>query len=298
MKNLEGAIALVTGAGSGIGREITLALARAGCHVLVNDVVWESAEKVAHEVRALGRKSEAFVADVSSLPPVEEMCRKVLQNWGRVDILVSNVGIYVVGRLMDVPMEEWERSMNVNLWSHIYTTRVLLPEMVKKRRGHIVYISSAAALWGHGYILPYVTTKFAVCGFAEAIAAQARPFNVGVSVVCPTYVKTGFLESAHVYGGQAAKDSVATKGGWTYRRVSLEPKKVAQKVVRGIRHNRFLVLTDFTMRLAMIGKLLFPQLFLRINGKITDWALPPPKPEAGSLLPDRSLSKLKNKETP
>lgn len=277
MKNLEGATALVTAAGRGIGREVALALARSGCHVLINDRGREKAERVAEEVRALGRNSEALVADLSDSSQTEEMCRRALRDHGGVDLLVNNAGIYVVGRLMDIPIEEWERSINVNLWSHIQTTQILLPEMIKKKRGHIVYMSSGAGLWGHGYIPSYVTTKFALCGFAEAVAAQARLFGIGVSVVCPLYVKTGVADSAHVYGGPAAEQSVSTKGEWVDRWMSLKPEKVAQKILSAIRRDRFLVLTDLHMRLLVYGKLFFPQLFLRLNSKITDWALPAAK---------------------
>ena len=274
MRNLEGATALVTAAGGGIGREIALALARSGCHVLINDLVKEKAEGVVEEVRILGRNSESLVADVSDSSQMEAMCRKALRDWGGVDILVNNAGIYVVGRLMDIPIEEWERSINVNLWSHIQATQILLPEMIRKRRGHIVYISSGAALWGHGYVPSYVTTKFALSGFAEAIAAQAHLFKVGVSVVCPFYVRTGYVHSAHIYGGPTVEESVLTKGKWLNRWMSLKPEKVARKVLSAIRRDRFLVLTDFSMKCCKYGKFFFPQRFLRLNSKLTDWVLP------------------------
>lgn len=273
MKDFKDKIALVTGAGGGIGREIALELARKGCHVILNDITQPRLNEVGREIEQLGRRSHEIIADLSKRSEVERMCEEALAWLGRVDILVNNAGIATSGMINDIPLDKWEEIFNVNLWPHIISTRILLPKMKERGEGYFVHISSASGLWGQGFTPAYTTTKFAVVGFAESLAAQARSCGVGVSVVCPSFVKTDLMKSSieagHVYGDPGMK-SRAPQLAQRFVRIGMSPRRVARKTVKAIQKNRFLVLTDVPTRVMYPLRSLFPQLFHRMNSWITE----------------------------
>ncbi|MBI4208457.1 MAG: SDR family oxidoreductase [Deltaproteobacteria bacterium] len=273
MKDLKDKIALVTGAGQGIGREIALALAREGCQVVVNDIVKEKAEEVTREIVSRGCSSQSMVADISDRSQMESMCIEALSRFGRIDIMVHNAAVRVAGRVEEIPVAEWERILNANVWSQIIATRVLLPSMLEKKRGHFVHIASLAGLWAGGMILPYATTKFANVGFAEALSAQVRSSGIKVTLVCPAFVRTPSVGAYRVSGKEPSQESFVKSHDWFNNHWGMDPEKVAEKVVRAIRKDQFLVLIPAISRLLLLGRVLFPQAFLRLNSRITDRVL-------------------------
>ncbi|MBI2059890.1 MAG: SDR family oxidoreductase [Nitrospirae bacterium] len=273
MKDLRDAVALVTGAGSGIGRATAVELARQGCRVALNDLRAESLGHVEEEIRALslGRNPLAVSADVSDRSAADEMCEKVMREGGRVDILVNNAGVGLVGRMEETSIEDWEWIMGINLWAHIHTVRKLLPPMLERGSGHLVHVSSGAGLVAAGPLLAYAVTKFAVVGLAEALAAQVRSAGIGVTVVCPYAVKTSIIDSLH-----SARPSSKEIDDFAHRAVEngIPPEEVARKIVRAIRRNRFMVYTHPWFRFAVWTKALWPQLSIRINARLTDRLYP------------------------
>jgi NAD(P)-dependent dehydrogenase (short-subunit alcohol dehydrogenase family) len=266
MKDLKEAIALVTGAGSGIGREIALELARQGCHVVVNDIAREGVERVAEEIRQLGRRALAIVADVSNASKVQGMCQQAIETLGRVDILVNNAGICICGRFEEISMEDWEKILRINLWASIYTTRALLPQMLKRGTGHIVYVSSGAGLFGTGLSAPYNTTKAGLVGFAESFAAQVRSRGIGVTLVCPAFVKTPLFQTVQIrINDSDTRDRFMHFKDRAYAHWSQSPRAVAQKVTWAIRKNRFLLITHWHAKVLLWLHTFFPQLYVRIS---------------------------------
>lgn len=290
MKELKDSIALVTGAGSGIGRAIALMLARKGCHIILNDISRESCEQVAREVMVLGRESRVLIYDLTEKKEAEELCHKALGLFGRIDILVNNAGIAVSGRLEDIPLDDWDRIINLNLKAHIYITRLLVSQMIARGRGHIVNIASFAGVWGPGYLLPYATTKFGVVGFSEALAAQLYSAGVGVTVVCPMFVRTPLIKSVVVPGDAETQSSFSRASDRVYDYFCVTPERVARKVVRAIRRNRLFLVTHIGSYLIIWGRIFFPKTFYRINGWITDRILPKPKREGTKQDRDRKAA--------
>lgn len=143
--DLQGKIALVTGAGRGIGKAIALTFAKEGADVAVNDVDAVNAEATASEVRALGRKSIAIGADVSKENEVQQMVARIIREWGGIDILVSNAGIGNQLMVEDMSAEDWHRVMGVNLDGPFYCSKAVIPTMKKRGGGKIIIISSLAA---------------------------------------------------------------------------------------------------------------------------------------------------------
>lgn len=269
MRDLKDSVALVTGAGSGIGRATALELARSGCDMVLNDLRAEALVEVERSIVSMGRRAVSIPADVSSRDQAEALCRRATEAFGRVDILVNNAGVGVTGRMEEMPLEDWEWIMGINVWAHIYTTRALLPQMLKRRQGHLVHVASGAGLLASGSLLAYSVTKFAVVGMAESLAAQLRSAGIGVTVVCPAHVRTGIVEAARYRGSEADVASNMSFGRKAIER-GMDPEVVARKIVKAIRKNRFLLLTHPWFRFVVLLRVLFPQSAVRVNAWFTD----------------------------
>ena len=274
MRDLKDKIALVTGASQGIGRETALALVRAGCHLIITSRSKAGLEETAQEIEKLGGRSQIIVAELSDRSQIEVMCRQALDFFKRVDILVNNAATRVSGRLEEISVEDWDEIIAVNLWGYIYTTKLLLPQMIERGEGHLVYLSSVAGFWAPGLMLPYATTKFANIGFAEALAAQVRSSGIGVTVVSPAFVKTSIFDSYNVVGSDKTQASVSRTREWIRSHWVMHPERVGEKIVRAIRRNRFFLLTHPETRFFLWGRAMFPGFFARLNSWITDRVLP------------------------
>jgi NAD(P)-dependent dehydrogenase (short-subunit alcohol dehydrogenase family) len=199
--DLAGAAVVVTGAGSGIGRAAALSFARRGARVVVGDLDEARAGAVAAEVEAAGGGAVAVRADVTDLADVEGLRDACLERFGRVDVVMNNVGVIAMGPPETLPLEAWQRVVDVNLLSVVRSNLVFLPLLLDQGRGHVVNTASVSGLLAHGYDrLPYVTTKHAVVGMSESLALYLRPRGIGVTCVCPSGVTTNIAEQITFYG--------------------------------------------------------------------------------------------------
>ncbi len=193
---LKGQVAIVTGGGDGIGKGIVLRLAEEGADVAVVDINAKSAENVSEEVRRKGRKSLPLVADVSNNDEVKDAVEAVLKQWGEIDILVNNAGISpkrkgVKVDLVDMPDEEWDRVLKVNLTGMFYFCKACLPSMIARRYGKIVNISSVAGKTG-GFAggIHYASSKAGILGFTKTLAREVARYGINANVVMPSRVET------------------------------------------------------------------------------------------------------------
>jgi 3-oxoacyl-[acyl-carrier protein] reductase len=194
--NLTCRIAIVTGAGQGIGEAIAVRLATAGADVAVVDLNLPLAEAVASRLRGLGRRSIAIRCDVSRAPDVEEMRDRVLSKFGKIDILVNNAGI--AGRnapLVEVSEAEWEQVMTVDVKSVFLCSKAVLPHMIERRCGKIVNVASIAGKEGNPNLTPYSAAKAAVIGLTKALAKEVVHFGVYVNCVAPAVIETPILKT-------------------------------------------------------------------------------------------------------
>ena len=183
---LEGKIALVTGAGDGIGKGIALTFAKEGADVAVNDMNLGTAEATASEVRALGRRSMAIKADVSVQDEVNQMVEQVIREWGGIDILVNNAG--GGNRLMveDMTAADWHRVLGVNLDGPFYCSKAVLETMKNRGGGKIINIVSLAARkMSIGNCVAYTTAKSGLLGFTRHLAFEVGPYKINVNAICP-----------------------------------------------------------------------------------------------------------------
>ena len=189
---LTGKVAIITGAGRGMGKAVALTLAREGATVVVNDLRPELAMSVAEEIRAEGGKAIAHVADVSDEIQVREMVDATVERFGTVDILVNNAGILHATRPLEtIPLVEWELMMAVNVTGVFLCTKAVLPIMKAKRSGRIVNISSSAgrstSTFGGAH---YTTSKAAILGLTRHTAREAAPYNINVNAIAPGSMDT------------------------------------------------------------------------------------------------------------
>lgn len=231
--DLHNSVAVVTGAGSGIGRAAAHAFARRGVRVVVTDLVRERAHAVAGE---LGARAVAAVCDVTSLDDLVAVRELALDRFGRIDLVMNNVGILAVGPVEDIPLAAWQRVVDVNLLGVVRSNLVFLPGLLEQGAGHIVNTASTAGLLPYGYDrLPYTSTKHAIVGLSEALALYLRPRGIGVSCLCPAGVATNIVEQITFYGKPAPPRGPDFP--------VLDADTVGELVVEGVSHDRFLILT-------------------------------------------------------
>jgi NAD(P)-dependent dehydrogenase (short-subunit alcohol dehydrogenase family) len=199
-QDLRGRVAVVTGAGKGIGRATLLELAERGVHVAGCDTDLPALEETLAECRAMGARTVGALVDVSDGPALQDFAGKVERELGPCFCLVNNAGVGVAGGFFDTRDEDWEWLLRVNLWGAIHATRAFAPLMRARGEGRIVNVASASGYCNLPSLTAYGTTKYAVVGLSEALRAELSPFGVMVSVVCPALVRTSILDSARIRG--------------------------------------------------------------------------------------------------
>jgi 3-oxoacyl-[acyl-carrier protein] reductase len=190
MKPLENQIAVVTGAGRGIGRAIALKFASEGADVVCVSRTAENSEKVAGEVRALSRKAWALAVDVSDAAAVNAAAEKILADCGKVDILVNNAGVTRDGLLMRMSDADWDAVLNTNLKGAFLFTKAFTRSFVKQRSGRIINVASIIGLIGNAGQANYAASKAGLIGFTQSIAKELGSRGITVNALAPGFIET------------------------------------------------------------------------------------------------------------
>jgi 3-oxoacyl-[acyl-carrier protein] reductase len=190
MKQLENQIAVVTGAGRGIGRAIALKFGSEGADVVCVSRTAENSEKVAGEVRALGRKAWAIAVDVSDAAGVSAAAEKILAECGKVDILVNNAGVTRDGLLMRMSDADWDVVLNTNLKGAFLFTKAFTRSFVKQRSGRIINVASVIGLIGNAGQANYAASKAGLIGFTQSVAKELGSRGITVNALAPGFIET------------------------------------------------------------------------------------------------------------
>jgi NAD(P)-dependent dehydrogenase (short-subunit alcohol dehydrogenase family) len=242
--DFDGKVVAVTGAASGIGREIALAFARRGARVAVADIDGERLQGVSRELEGIGTHTLAKVVDVSDAEQVEKWCEDVYEEMGRVDVLCNNAGIGVAGRLEDVSLEDWQWIVGVNLWGVIHGCHYFYPRMIAQGGGgHIVNTASGAGLAPLPLMTAYCCTKYAVVGLSETLRAEAALHGIGISTLCPGIVDTPITRSAKLCSPteRSTTQELQERLVRIYGRRAYTPDRVAAAVVKAVERNKGVV---------------------------------------------------------
>lgn len=236
-------VAVVTGAGSGLGRAIAVELAHEGATVVGVDIDTAGLARTSAIAEETGRRCQAKCVDVSAWTQMEAMAREVLDEFGHVDVLVNNAGVGVGGELVDVPVEDFEWIVGINLMGEVYGTRLFLPSMIERRSGHVVNVASLSGLVPLPFHLPYTTTKYALTGFSEALWVELKRHGIGVTLVCPGAVKTNIMSHTRTPdvenpSQKRFKDSF----GRVLEDRGMQAERAARKMLASVEKGKFLCL--------------------------------------------------------
>ena len=235
-KNLDGKVVVITGAGSGIGRETALLCARRGAKLAVCDVNEAGLEQTARDPRAQGSDVLAQRVDVSDAEQMDAFAAAVYDRFGRVDLLINNAGIGIGATFAQTELEDWERQLAINVMGVVHGCHSFVPRMIERGSGQIVNVSSGAGFLATPFMLAYSATKFAVFGLSEGLRMELRPHGIGVTTVCPGFINTPIIGTSIMRGEHAAERQ--------QRRIQLHerrgygPEKVAVRILKAARRNR------------------------------------------------------------
>ena len=253
MDTLRDKVAVITGAASGIGRAIAYTLAHRGAHIVAVDIDNQGVQALADELSDQRAAVLPHRADVAEPETFEGIRDAALRRFGRVDIVVNNVGVLTNGLPQDIPATEWQRILDINLMSVVRSNAAFLPLLLDQGSGHLVNTASFAGLFTYSYDrMPYAATKAAIVQISEGLAIYLRPKNIGVTLLCPGPVLTNIAAAVPTFGDGAALRIPGEQFEL------LDPAPVGDLVADAILQNRFFVPTH-------------PQVVDELRRRIEDW---------------------------
>ncbi len=190
-------VAIVTGGGKGIGQTICRVMAAEGATIVVVDVDRAAADETAAMIRDLGRESLALAVNVTDKAQVQAMAGDVVGAFGRIDVLMNNVGVLAISSVLEMAEETWDKVMTINTKGTFLCSQAVLPVMIRQRHGKIINMSSQAGKEGSALSSVYAASKHAVIGFTQSLAKEVGEYNITVNAVCPGSVDTDMLDSIY-----------------------------------------------------------------------------------------------------
>lgn len=230
MESLQGKNALITGAGKGIGRALAIALAQEGVNIALLARTESDLNLVADELKSYGIKTVIVTANVADIDSVNAAASQVKSAFGHLDILINNAGISSFGSFMELEPSRWEDIVKVNLFGAYYVTRAFLPDMIERKSGDIINISSTAGLRGAAVTSAYSASKFGLIGLSESLMQEVRKHNIRVSTLTPSTVSTDMAKDLNLTDGNPDK--------------VMQPEDFAEFIVSNLKLNRRVFVKD------------------------------------------------------
>jgi NAD(P)-dependent dehydrogenase (short-subunit alcohol dehydrogenase family) len=256
---LAGKRVLITGAASGIGRALAVAAGREGAELILTDRNVALLDQTVAELRdAAAHVVVAQAADVTDLAQVRALAAAVHAQGGSVDVVMNVAGIAAWGTVDRLEHRQWQAMVDVNLMGPIHVIESVVPAMIAAGRGgHLVNVSSAAGLVGLPWHAAYSASKFGLRGVSEVLRFDLRTHRIGVTLVCPGGVDTGLTETIQIAGVDLDTDRFKRLQAH-FRRRAVTPEHAAEAILRGVRHNRYLVYTSRDIQALFLLQRVFP----------------------------------------
>ena len=260
MRIERGTRAVITGAGSGLGRAFARALAARGALVVAADLREDSAHETARTLAATGATVHAVRCDVTKVDDVARLAEESTRLIGDVDLLVNNAGIGAAGQIGVADLAAWHRTIDVNLWGVVYGCHYFVPRMRARGRGHVLNVASAAALASPPDMGPYNVTKAGVLALSETLAAEAAADGVGVTVLCPGFFQTNISNDAIGSFDDAKRRYIEQE----MARSKHDADDVARIALRAVERGKLYVVPHAEIRWMWRAKRMFPGAFARM----------------------------------
>src|SRR5699024_9316093 len=246
MKDFTHKKCFLTGAASGIGRAVALALAKEGAQLALTDINAGALQQVANEAQQLGATLlGVFPADIADAEAVAAMATQLHQAHGAMDMVMNIAGISTWGTIDNLEHQHWRDLVEINLMGPIQVLEAFVPAMIKARQGgHIVNVSSAAGLFGLPWHSAYSATKFGLRGISEVLRFDLRQYKIHVSLVCPGAVNTGLVQTINIVGVDREHPKAKRLVG-RFQRHAVTPEQAAVKILKGVRKKRYMVYTSW-----------------------------------------------------
>jgi NAD(P)-dependent dehydrogenase (short-subunit alcohol dehydrogenase family) len=249
--------AVVTGAGSGLGRALSLDLAKRGASLIVSDIIQSSAEETAELIRQQGGRAEALRCDVTDREAVFALVDETERRLEGIDLIANNAGIAIGGPFDEISIEDWRYAVDINLWGVIYGCQAAVPKMRAQGRGYIINVASAAGLLAPPSMSAYNVTKAGVVALSETLYAEYKTQGIRVAVVCPTFFRTNIADSIR---GATTKKEDAQLIRWM-ERSKVQAPHVAKDAIDSVRDGKLYVQPMRQGRMAWRLKRTAPQRF-------------------------------------
>ncbi|XP_006885380.1 PREDICTED: estradiol 17-beta-dehydrogenase 11 [Elephantulus edwardii] len=252
-KSVVGEIVLITGAGHGIGRLTAYEFSKLKSKLVLWDINKHGLEETATECKRLGAKVHTYVVDCSNREDIYATAKKVKAEIGDVSILVNNAGVVYTADLIATQDPQIEKTFEVNVLAHFWTTKAFLPAMMRNNHGHIVTVASAAGHTAVPFLMAYCSSKFAAVGFHRALTEELdglKITGVKTSCLCPNFINTGFIKNPSTSLGP-----------------TLEPEEVVSKLMNGILTEKKMIFVPFSISILTILERILPERFMKILRK-------------------------------
>lgn len=248
---------VVTGGGSGLGRELCLAVARRGGRLLVADIQGDRADETCREAMAAGAASAtAYLCDVAKAEDVERLAAEAERAFGGIDLAVNNAGVAAVGRIGEQRLADWRWIVDVNLMGVVHGCHVFVPRLRKQGFGHVLNIGSMAGFLSPPALAAYSATKAAVISLSESLSGELQGSGVGVSVACPMFFQTRLVE-----GGRFADPALKALGAELFAASRQSAGDIAKACLSAVERGQLYVLPSLEGRLLWRFKRLLPRAF-------------------------------------
>ena len=277
MKSFKNKVAAVTGAGSGIGRALSLELAAAGASLAISDIDAERVEETADLLRARGAQVYSSVLDVSDKDAVYAWADKIAEHYGKVNLIFNNAGVALSATVDEISYEDFEWCFNINFWGVVHGTKAFLPHLTAAGEGHIINISSVFGLIAVPGLSAYNTSKFAVRGFTETLRQELDIENSGVSCSCvhPGGIQTNIARDATMRESmkKIVGDDLEASSRNFEKLFSTTPTDAAKTILRGVKRNKRRILIGTDAVAIDSSQRLLPSFYQYIVGKVSGRAV-------------------------